>query len=185
MKIDSQQLRAAMVCQGKNDVRCYLNGVHIKGDKIESANGYSAVIMRLKNRVRGDWILKVRGKIPKSADISKFEFSKKESIVKHYDALGMLLSVHPVDVIDGNFPDISKIVDKEIIPAPYASFNAEYMSKINDMFGNKHGCHVALFTNTMGGLLKIKPIDARIKSLYGNPLFVLMPVRHDPSDVEE
>ncbi|GAG54690.1 unnamed protein product, partial [marine sediment metagenome] len=42
MKINSQQLRAAMVCQGVKDVRYYLNGVHIKGNFIEATDGHRA-----------------------------------------------------------------------------------------------------------------------------------------------
>ena len=185
MKINSQQLRAAMVCQGKNDVRYYLNGVHIKGNRIESTNGHVAVVMTMKNRVRGDWILKIKGKIPKTSSISRFEFSKNESIVKHYDALGSLLSVHPVDVIEGSFPDLDKITNRDIVPAPYASFNAIYIAMLNEMFDSKHGCNVAIFTNAPGGLLKVKPIGPNIKKEYGNPLYVVMPVRHDPSDLED
>lgn len=184
MKIDSQQLRAAMVCQAKNDVRYYLQGVHIFGNTIEATNGHVAVVMTMKRRVRGDWILNIKGKISKLASVSKFEFSKKESIVKHYDALGNLLQIHAVDVIDGKFPNIKKITDLKCTPAPYAAFNTKYIGFMGEMFGDKNGCNVAMFTNDSTGHLKVIPLNANSVS-YGDPLFIVMQVSYDATELKQ
>lgn len=45
MIIQSKLIRAALVCAAKNDVRYYLNGLHITPKHIEATNGFVALRM--------------------------------------------------------------------------------------------------------------------------------------------
>lgn len=50
MIIQSKLIRAALVCAAKNDVRYYLNGVHITPKYIEATNGH--VALRMEHGIR-------------------------------------------------------------------------------------------------------------------------------------
>ncbi|HCR5896813.1 TPA: hypothetical protein OO316_004141, partial [Shigella flexneri] len=50
MIIQSKLIRAALVCAAKNDVRYYLNGLHITPKHIEATNG--SVALRMAHGIR-------------------------------------------------------------------------------------------------------------------------------------
>ncbi len=50
MIIQSKLIRAALVCAAKNDVRYYLNGLHITPKYIEATNGH--VALRIEHGIR-------------------------------------------------------------------------------------------------------------------------------------
>lgn len=179
MKIESKLLRAAKHCQGKNDVRFYLNGIHIYKNIVEATNGHIAVKMTMKKKIRGNYILSIKGIIPAKAKFTKFEFNKSETIAKHYDIFGSLILVSCVDVIDGKFPDIDKVIPKEFKAVDFVGFNTEYVGVFSKMFGisnmgsakfqfgGKTAC--ALLTSTNG----------IVNEEFGNPKFMIMPTRLD------
>lgn len=181
MKINSQQLRAAMVCQSVKDVRYYLNGVHIKGNYIEATDGHRAVRMKLANRVRGEYILKIKGRIPKCAKISKFEFSNGENIVKHYDSFGDLVSINTVELLQGKFPDIGEVIEKNKEEGESDSqygFNAKYMGDMAKMFGDANGLSVSMKQYSKFNTYFLTVMDKTISSLYGDPIYLVMPVKN-------
>jgi len=45
MKIQTNLLRAASKFQAKDDVRYYLNGIHLNKGKIEATNGHVAIVL--------------------------------------------------------------------------------------------------------------------------------------------
>lgn len=175
MKIKSNLLRAAQMCHAKNDIRYYLNGIHIKGNIVEATNGHYAVRMTMESEVDGEHILNVKGVIPKKAHESEFILGD-EAIVKHRDASGLLLSVHIVDVIDkvrypqieNAIPDSSKKVATEEI-----GFNTKYLALFDKMFGSP--AKLELFGPKGSG--KLTALNAIVNIEYGNPIFIVMPCR--------
>jgi len=178
MKISSKQLRAAALCQAKGDIRYYLNGIHIYKNKIESTNGHIAVQMTMSKRIKRDLILNVNGIIPKKAQDSVFVFGK-DNFVKNYDMYGNLLSILTVDVIDGNFPDINRVMPKEFQTVSYIGVNTSYLSLFGKMFDSRFsGSAKIRFAGEKGAMLVTSP-NGLINEEYGNPQFIVMPVHVD------
>ncbi len=177
MKIESKLLRAAKHCQAKDDVRFYLNGIHIYKNIVEATNGHVAVQMTMKKKIRGNFILNIKGAIPVKAKFTKFEFNKSETIAKHYDLFGSLISVSCVDVIVGKFPDVDKVIPTEFKPASMVGFNTEYVGLFSKMFGNANmGSAKFQFSGDMGCAL-LTSMNGVINEEFGNPKFLIMPTR--------
>lgn len=177
MKVESKLLRAAKCCQGKEDVRHYLNGIHIYKNIIEATNGHVAVQMIMKKRVRGDFILNIKGFIPAKANFTKFEFNKSETIAKHYDIFGSLISVSCVDVIKGNFPDVNKIIPTKFKAVGAVGFNTSYIGLFSKMFGSSiAGSAKFQFTGDDGCAL-LTSTNPIVNEEYGKPKFIIMPCR--------
>lgn len=168
MKIESAMLRAAQVCQAKNDPRGYLKGIHIKGDKIEATNGHVAVQLTMDKKVRGEFILDIKGKVPVKAKMSKLEFAKDSSLVKHYDHLGELLSIQPVKVRGGNYPNFEKVIPKEFNDTGRFGVNASYLAMAEKMFGRGQ----ALKIRFSGDVIVIEPVGIKAYGL-GEPMLVI------------
>lgn len=178
MKINSKQLRAAKVCQAKDDIRYYLNGIHIYKNKIEATNGHIAVQMTMKNRIKRDLILNIQGPIPKSAQDSVFVFGK-DNFVKHYDEFGSLLKISVVDVIDGRFPDVTRIIPTNFKRVATIGVETSYIGLFSKMFEQKFaGCAKLNFSGDNCAML-LTSTNGKINEEYGNPKFVVMPMRVD------
>ena len=178
MKINSNQLRAAKVCQAKDDVRYYLNGIHIYKNKIEATNGHIAVQMTMTNRIKRDLILNIQGPIPKSAKDSVFVFGN-DNFVKHYDSFGSLIKISVVDVIDGKFPDVTRVIPTNFKSIPTIGVETAYLGLFSKMFEQRFGGIARLnFTGENGAML-MTSTNGNINEEYGNPKFVVMPSRVD------
>ena len=178
MKISSKQLKAAALCQGKNDIRYYLNGIHIYKNIIEATNGHIAVQMTMSKRIKRDLILNINGIIPKKAQDSVFVFGK-DNFVKNYDMYGNLLSILTVDVIDGKFPDIKRVIPTEFKTVSYIGVNTSYLSLFGKMFNCRFGGAAKIqFSGLKGSMLVTSP-NGLINEEYGNPKFIVMPVNVD------
>jgi DNA polymerase III sliding clamp (beta) subunit (PCNA family) len=177
MNILSRLLRAAKICQGKDDPRYYLNGIHIYKNKIEATNGHIAIHMTMDKRIRKDLILNIRGVISKKAEYSSFVFGKS-NFVKHYDEFGSLISLNVVDVIDGKYPDINRIIPKEFKSVDSIGVKAAYVGLFGKMFNCKFGVAKLQFSGENGAMLLTSTSD-NINKEYGNPKFIVMPARID------
>ncbi len=178
MKINSKQLRAAKVCQAKDDVRYYLNGIHIYKNKIEATNGHIAVQMTMTNRIKRDLILNIQGQIPKNAQDSVFVFGR-DNFVKHYDSFGWLIKISVVDVIDGKFPDINKKMPSNFKSITTIGVNTGYLGLFSKMFDHKFGETARLKFTGENGVMLLTSESAPINNDYGNPKFLVMPTRMD------
>lgn len=85
MIIQSKLIRAALVCAAKNDVRYYLNGVHITPKYIESTNGHVALRMEHGIRTKKNIIVQFEGPVPAKAETTELVFHK-EAFAIHRDA---------------------------------------------------------------------------------------------------
>jgi len=176
MKINSKQLRAAKVCQGKDDPRYYLNGIHIYKNKIEATNGHIAVQMTMTTRTRRDLILNIQGPIPKKAHESIFVFGE-DNFVKHYDSFSSLIKISVVDIIDGKYPDINKVMPSDFKSVTTIGVNTGYFGLFSQMFDQNFGEVARLkFTGDNGAMLLTSDSQI-INDDYGNPKFIVMPSR--------
>lgn len=180
MKIPSKMLRAAQVCQAKGDVRYYLNGIHIKGRFVESTNGHVCVRMTMGKTIKKERIVNINGAVPKKAHESEFVFGKSESLVKHRDSLGQLLSIHVVEVIDGKYPDISRVIPdiKKKLATEQIGLNTDYINMFGKMFGDRHSFNLAKFEFFgESNSVKITSPSSIVNEEYGHPVFIVMPGR--------
>lgn len=173
MKIKSKLLRGAQMCQAKNDIRYYLNGIHIKGNYVEATNGHVCVRMTMDKEVETERIVNIHGKVPVRAVSSIFEFGEVEAIVKHYDLLCKLISVQIVDVIEGNYPDVERVMpaDKNKLAVDEIGLETSYISLFYDMFK----CQAKLEFFGVSSAVRLTPVSKSVNNDYGNPIFVVMP----------
>lgn len=179
MKIKSKLLRAAQHCQAKGDIRYYLNGIHIYKDIVESTNGHVAVQMTMDKKIRGDLIINIKGVVPAKAQWTKFIFDKDETIAKHYDSFEALISVSCVDVIDGNFPDINRVIPKEFGPIEFIGLNTEYVGLFGKMFGKNYMSAAKFQFCDKNSAVLITAASAIVRKEFGNPKFIVIPARLD------
>lgn len=179
MKIKSKLLRAAQHCQGRGDIRYYLNGIHIYKNIVESTNGHVAVQMTMKKKIRGNFILHINGVVPAKAYVTKFIFDKDETIAKHYDCFKALIAVSCVDVIDGRFPDINRVMPKEFNPIELIGLNTEYVGLFAKMFGKNYMSAAKFQFCDKNSAVLITAASAIVREEFGNPKFIVMPARLD------
>ncbi|MCC8386156.1 hypothetical protein GPY51_22580 [Photorhabdus laumondii subsp. laumondii] len=174
MIIDSDLLRAALVCVGKADKRYQLTGVHISPKYIEATNGHVAVRMEHNADTDIDLIIRFDGDIPEAAENTKIDL-EGDSKAFHYDEDGRLFGFNNLKILDGRFPDFDKIIPTEkqdVMPF----FRTEYLSYPSRMFdglgvvimepsGMKTACR-----------FRFCPITNKY---YGNPVFIVMPCAED------
>lgn len=178
MKIPSALLRAAMQCQAKDDTRHFLNGVHIKNKFIEATNGYVAVRMAMDNSCRKDLIVNIKSKIPTSA-VKTILVLKGETIAKHYDENEKLISVSVIELIDGNFPDISRFISKEVVATEFIGVNPEFIGLFSKMFKLYMGVGAKITFQGLDKAMRMTSDNKFVNDKYGNPVLIVMPMRLD------
>ena len=180
MKIPSKLLRAAQFCQANGDCRSFINGVHIFGNTIEATNGHVAVRMTMIKKASKSIIVNIKGKVPKSAYESKLVISNNETIVKHYDKSGALTSVQVVNLIDGDYPDLDRVIpnSKDSEPVSKIGLNVDYLSLFSKMFSaTKPNAKIEFFGEN--NAIKLTSENAITNLEFGNPELVVMPCRMD------
>lgn len=116
MIIQSKLIRAALVCAAKNDVRYYLNGLHITPKHIEATNGHVALRMEHGIRTKKNIIVQFEGPVPAKAETTELVFNK-EAFAIHRDAFNLRISITGIKLVDGLFPDMERVIPKKWISA--------------------------------------------------------------------
>ncbi|MEQ1969736.1 hypothetical protein ABLA30_22865 [Xenorhabdus nematophila] len=175
MIINSSLLRAALVCVAKKDLRYYLCGVNITPKYLESSNGHVALRLEHGISTRRKTIVQFHGKIPKKADTTELHFTKEPYAV-HRDITGMRVGFTVLSILDGRFPDLSRVIPKKVenvIP----HFQAEFLAYPYKMFeADSAFITVCLHPSGMTDACLMKFGD-NINRRYGNPQLVVMPCR--------
>jgi|LGVF01.2.fsa_nt_gb hypothetical protein len=145
-----RQLRAAMVCVAKNDVRYYLNGIHFKSNRIESTNGHVAYMSASKEK-NPDWfdgeinpselIVNIDGKVPastrqKNIQWAVFEITEDEALIRYMDICGVQVAVGMGEVVVGRYPNTPKLLSttrKSGKTNDPIGVNTEYLAMLNLM----------------------------------------------------
>lgn len=166
--LSARVLAAAKVFQAVNDVRFYLNGMHVTKDEIASTNG--SILFRMPHpagiqdgnispKIRLDgvtsiddiepFIFNIIGNIPRAAWAAVLFFiDDKNGFIEYYDGAAKKLDKRSFfTVIDGTFPDLDKIISRHS-PKTVSEIglNPVYLSKlskcIGEISGNRMGCRL-------------------------------------------
>lgn len=150
MKIPFRLLLAANITAGKQDVRYYLNGVHVTSDYIESTDGHRALRIGVEQfdddgaEIKGydsglgdDFIIPTHA----ISDLSKLMTPKERNnllvVIEKDPDKENIFTLRVVDKvkqiffapIDGKYPDIDRIIPKEDLDMEYCGcFNWNYMA---------------------------------------------------------
>lgn len=184
MIIQSKLIRAALVCAAKNDVRYYLNGIHITPKYIEATNGHVALRMEHGIRTKKNIIVQFEGSVPLKAETTELIFSK-EPIAIHRNGLERRISITGIKLVDGRFPDMERVIPDKVDFSISPVIQAEYLSYPERMFGRERKfIPVQLRPSGEHGAVRIQ-FDPVINTTYGNPEFAVMPCRDDVFKVAE
>lgn len=184
MIIQSKLIRAALVCAAKNDVRYYLNGVHITPKHIEATNGYVALRMEHGIRTKRNIIVQFEGPVPAKAETTELVLNK-EAFAIHRDAYERRISISGIKLVDGRFPDMDRVIPGKIDFGINPVIQAEYLSYPQKMFGREKK-FIPVQLRPSGDLTGVRiQFDPVINAIYGNPEFVVMPCTDDTFKVIE
>ena len=133
LKISKLLLESALIFQARNDVRYYLNGICFMPDgRITSTDGHRAFIGgNHENKLTENVIIKI-GKPPtKRYDYAIID--TKSKIATYHDEAGVMVGAGICEEIDGNYPDIDRIIPKQAAPAEQIGFNAKYLADVEKL----------------------------------------------------
>ncbi|PHM67957.1 hypothetical protein [Xenorhabdus kozodoii] len=192
MIIDSNLLRAALVCVAKGEdaeKRPQLSGVHITRKHLEATNGHALVRMELtedsgtffddKDSADLDLIIRFCGDIPEQAHFTEITLGDEVRAI-HLDEDNKAFSFTRLEIINGRFPDLDKAIPTEkqnVMPIfrlsylayPYLMFRTGVV--LMEPSGMETPCR-----------FRFSPFTNR---LYGNPIFVVQPLYKDAFEIAE
>lgn len=141
-KLPAKMLKAAQLFEAKNDIRYYLNGVHLdkEGSRICGTNGHMLIACKdggVKDLPQS-MIIKVQGAVPASAETAYLTpIDDQKGFLSFFKASGApvnkLGAQHRLfyDVIEGKYPDVDKVLPgKKTESVSSIGINAEYMGEI-------------------------------------------------------
>lgn len=119
--IEANRFRALMTTAAKNDVRYYLNGIHlnIKQMRVEATDGHRAIYMPLdpdectQAGISGDEsiILSRPAKLPNKTDGPvQIEITGTNNATVTYTTAKGAVTIHQEHIIDGQFPDLDRVM---------------------------------------------------------------------------
>ncbi|HIF4820242.1 TPA: hypothetical protein ACX137_002820 [Serratia marcescens] len=181
MIFPTRLLRAALVCVAKHDPRYYLEGVHITPKYIEATNGCVALRMEHGIKTRKDIIVKFDGAVPAKAETTELVFTK-EPLAVHRDAHGLRIGFTVIRSLDGRYPDLDRVIPTTIDESVIPPVQGEYMSYPAKMFG-RDSKMVSVKLAPSGETTACRLLfDNAVCTLFGNPQFVVMPIRFKKED---
>lgn len=131
--IDTARLKAMLPFVDKHDIRYFLHGIKITGDKMMATDGRRLTICRLPTDTGLDLIIPIQA----------VEFALK--LNEDLDSI----EVTPTNIgrvmytpIDGKYPDVWKVIpaDIESMKSQYVSFNPKYMGDYHKLIKAIKGC---------------------------------------------
>jgi len=175
--VDARPVRAAQACQATKDVRYYLVGVFFgKCGRIVGTNGHiltmwrphhPEVYFRDASGEPVDAIVKINGKIPRTADTLTFDVDTRVVTTEKGKAFTFAL-------VDGKYPDFDRIIPGEHKAEPLnnrVAFDPAYVAKTLDVFGADTSAEFILGHDRDAVLIKGHDIDG------GDQIMVVMPRR--------
>jgi DNA polymerase-3 subunit beta len=130
IKLSKIILESALLFKAKNDVRHYLNGILFRADgRVMATNGHIAFIGDgHESGLKEDVIIDI-GKSP----TSKYKYAEictESGIASYVDIFNNRVGVGMASVIEGNFPDVDRVLNVESAQCDTIGFNAEYINLI-------------------------------------------------------
>ncbi|HGF0771440.1 TPA: hypothetical protein ACF7ZB_003805 [Kluyvera georgiana] len=179
MFIYTDLLRAALCCVAtQEEKRKLLRGVHITPTHIQATNGIAAVSMKHDAKPEMEGVFILHGEIPASAEGTVFQQIGSQWIACHLDDYERPVGHNELEMVEGKFPDLSKLLPTEeepctefppfaaeLLALPYRMFGKEFTSMpVNfKLFGHEKPCQV-LF-------------NVAVNAFYGDPVLVIMPMK--------
>ncbi|MDE9554321.1 hypothetical protein KKJ06_02440 [Xenorhabdus bovienii] len=190
MLIASDLLRAALVCVAKGtsaDKHPQISGVHITRKHLEATNGHALVRMELTENVIDfdddtdvDLIIRFCGDIPEEACFTDILLGDEPKAF-HLGEDNKVFSFTRLEIIDRRFPDLDKTIPTEKQNVmPY--FGAKYLAYPSLMF--KGSGSVLMEPSGMETACRFR-FCAFTNRIYGNPVFVVLPVHKDIFELAE
>lgn len=179
MFIYTDLLRAALCCTAsQEDTRKILRGIHITPTHIGATNGIAAVSMSHGSKTEIEGVFILHGDIPASAEGTVFQIIGSQWIAAHLDDYERPVGHNELELVEGKFPDLGKLLPTEeepcsefpifaaeLLALPYRMFGKEFTSMpVNfKLFGPEKPCQV-LF-------------NVAVNTFYGDPVLVIMPMK--------
>lgn len=201
-----QTLEAAMVCQAKEDIRYYLNGVCFMPDnKIASTDGHRLTVLSDLDK-NNSWleenaIIQI-GKFPtKKFSVAVIDTDSRlvhlmpEFADGDYQDDSMLadlrVGVTTCRLIDGIYPDISRVIPKSFTSVEEIGFNVTYLADAAKIakfiseryqgakfrFSESDDQAISAFNMKFSGTTSSAQIE--IKGPFATAIYVVMPMRLD------
>ncbi|HHN8541597.1 hypothetical protein KDV70_23150 [Citrobacter cronae] len=179
MFIYTDLLRAALCCTAsQEDTRKILRGVHITPTHIQATNGIAAVSMKHGTKTEMEGVFILHGDIPDCAEGTVVQKIGSQWIAAHLDDYERPVGHNELELVEGKFPDLGKLLPTEeepcsefpifaaeLLALPYRMFGKEFTSMpVNfKLFGPEKPCQV-LF-------------NVAVNTFYGDPVLVIMPMK--------
>ncbi len=179
MFIYTDLLRAALCCTAsQEDTRKILRGVHITPTHIQATNGIAAVSMSHGSKTEIEGVFILHGDIPASAEGTVFQKIGSQWIAAHLDDYERPVGHNELELVEGKFPDLGKLLPTEEEPcSEFPIFAAELLALPYRMFGN-------VFTSMPVNFKLFGPekpcqvlFNVAVNTFYGDPVLVIMPMK--------
>ena len=185
MFIYTDLLRAALCCvASQEDSRKILRGVNLTPTHIQATNGIAAVSMRHDSKPEMEGVFILHGDIPASAEGTVFQQVGSQWIACHMDGYERPVGHNELELVEGKFPDLSKLLPTEEIPCTeLPPFAAELLALPYRMFGKEFSSTPVKF-KFFGPELPCQILLAdSISGFFGNPVLVIMPMKSTVFDL--
>lgn len=179
MFIYTDLLRAALCCvAGPDEKRKILRGVHITPTHIQATNGIAAVSMKHDSKTEVEGVFILHGNIPANADGTVFQQIGNQWIAAHMDDYERPVGHNELELVEGKFPDLAKLLPTEEEPCnEFPPFAAELLALPYRMFGNEFASMPVNF-KLFGPEKPCQVLfNVAVNSFYGDPLLVIMPMK--------
>ena len=142
--IEFDVFEAASLFASGNDIRYYLNGVHLNKNRVESTNGHMGYMAKMDinrdipSNIKGSLIypnvmIKTKNKIPQKTKKNKIMYVSitlgDDPRIDYIDQFGDKVASDLIEIIDGRFPNLAKIFSDSIKKEPKGEcfgINANY-----------------------------------------------------------
>ena len=185
MFIYTDLLRAALCCvASQEDSRKILRGVNLTPTHIQATNGIAAVSMRHDSKPEMEGVFILHGDIPASAEGTVFQQVGSQWIACHMDDYERPVGHNELELVEGKFPDLSKLLPTEENPCTeLPPFAAELLALPYRMFGKEFSSTPVKF-KFFGPELPCQILLAdSISGFFGNPVLVIMPMKSTVFDL--
>lgn len=133
LKISKLLLEGALMFQAKQDVRYYLNGICFMPDgRIAATDGHRAMIAsKHENKLADNVIVSVSKSPTKRYAYALLD--TETNIVTYHDEHEAMVGAGICSEIDGNYPDIDRVIPKQTAATEQIGFSAKYLADVEKL----------------------------------------------------
>lgn len=133
LKISKLLLEGALMFQAKQDVRYYLNGICFMPDgRVAATDGHRAMIAsKHENKLKDNVIVSVSKSPTKRYAYALLD--TETNIATYHDEHDAMVGAGIFSEVDGNYPDIDRVIPKQTAPAEQIGFNAKYLADVEKL----------------------------------------------------